>query len=224
MKYFQNFPKLIYTFDKDVENQQLVVNLLARSSFLREIANNTDIAYDYSIQDSDNPEIIAHKFYGDPYRNWIILLFNRIINPYYDWPLKNDAFEKYVVDKYGTTLEVAKSTIHHYEKVVESVSTTNGVTLDSNTKTFVISTYDYNETTGTLTENTLPNTADTSLVVSTESFNYNTYVLTVTTTHKAVSNYTYELNENDKKRIIRLLDATYASQVENEFIELMKNG
>ena len=84
MKYFGAFTKTIYTFDKNTENQQLVVNILNRSSFLREVANNTDIAYDYQVQDSDTPEIIAHKIYGTPYRNWVILLLNNIVNPYFD--------------------------------------------------------------------------------------------------------------------------------------------
>ena len=224
MKYFENFPKLIYTFGQDNFNQQLVTNIFARSSFLREVANNVDIAYEYQVQDSDTPEIIAHKVYGDPYRSWIVLLYNKIINPYYDWPMKNDVLETFVADKYNMTLEQSKSTIHHYEKVVDQVAAFNGVTLEKNTSSYTISTYDYNQNTEALVLNTLPNTADTSVVISAETFNYNTYTLTVTTTHKAVSNFTHEFNENEKRRTIKLLEDIYVTRVEQEFKEIMRDG
>jgi hypothetical protein len=224
MKYFESFPKLIYTFGQDNFNQQLVTNIFARSSFLREVANNVDIAYEYQVQDSDTPEIIAHKVYGDPYRSWIVLLYNKIINPYYDWPMKNDVLETYVANKYGTSLELTKSTIHHYEKVVDQVASYNGVVLQKNTASFIISTYDYNQNTESLVLNTLPTTADTSVTISTETLNYNTYTLTVTTTHKAVSNYTYEFNENEKRRTIKLLEDIYVTRVEQEFKEIMRDG
>lgn len=224
MKYFENFPKLIYTFDKNVENQQFVVDILARSTFLREVANNSNIAYEYQVQDSDTPEIIAHKIYGDPYRNWIILLFNQILDPFYDWPMKNDVLDSFIISKYQTTIEQSKIDIHHYEKEVKETATANGLILEENTKSYTISQYDYNETTGTLIENALPTTADTSTVISTETYNYNTYILTVTTTNKAVSNYTYEFNENEKRRTIKLLQEFYVTRVEDEFKEIMRNA
>jgi len=224
MKYFESFSKLVYTFGQDNFNQQLVTNIFARSNFLREVANNVDIAYEYQVQDSDTPEIIAHKVYGDAYRSWIVLLYNKIINPYYDWPMKNDVLETYVANKYHITLEQSKSTIHHYEKEIEQTATYGGVVLDKNTTTYTISTYDYNQNTGSLVLNTLPNTADTYVTISTETFNYNTYILTVTTNHKAVSNFTYEFNENEKRRKIKLLEDIYVAQIEQEFKEIMRDG
>ena len=206
MKYFENFPKLLYSLDDNNLNKQIVTDIFARSNFLREIANNISISYEYNIKDEDTPEIIAHKIYGDPYRSWIVLLFNQVINPYYDWPMKNEVLEAYITNKYSANVETSQSTIHHYEKEVQQVKTYSGVVLESNTKTYVISTYDYNSNTESLVLNTLPTTVDTPLVVDTQTYNYNTYTLTTTTVHKAVSNYTYEFNENEKRRKIRLLE------------------
>ena len=224
MKYFENFPKLIYTLGQNNLNQQLVTDILSRSNFLREIRDNVDIAYEYQIKDSDTPEIIAHKIYGDAYRSWIILLFNQIINPYYDWPMKNDVLETYITNKYSMNVETSRNTIHHYEKEIERVSTYSNIVLDSNTQTFIISQYDFNSNTNALVENTLPSVADTSLVIDTDTFNYPQYTLTVTTKHKAVSNYTYEFNENEKRRKIRLLEDFYVQRVEQEFKEIMRNA
>jgi len=224
MKYFENFPRLIYTFDKNVENQQVVVDILSRSTFLREIRDNTNIAYDYLIQDSDTPEVIAHKIYGDSYRSWIILLYNQILNPFYDWPMNGEVLDSFVINKYGSSVEVAKSTIHHYEKEVLETASSNGVVLEQNIKTFRITEYDYNQNTASLIQNALPSIADTSLVVSTETYNYTNYILTVTTTHKAVSNYTYEFEENENRRKIKLLQDFYVTRIEDEFKEIMRNA
>ena len=224
MKYFENFQKIIYTFDKNVENQQVLTNILARSTFLREVANNSSIAYEYQITDEDTPEVIAHKLYGDAYRSWIILLFNQIINPYYDWPMKNDVLEKYITNKYDQTIDQARSTIHHYEKIVQKVANYQGITLSDETVVSRIGEFDVNFGTGAITPTSLPTVADTSISVSAETLNYTTYILTITTSHKAVSNYTYEFEENEKRRIIKLLDNLYVQRVEDEFRELMRNG
>ena len=41
----------------------------------------------YTVTDSDRPDLIAEKIYGDADYDWIILLANNIINPYFDWPM-----------------------------------------------------------------------------------------------------------------------------------------
>lgn len=224
MKYFESFPATSYTLDTNVRSPQLVTNILARSTFLREIANNTSIAYEYSIKDTDTPEILAHKFYGDPYRNWIILLFNQTINPFYDWPMKTDALEKYIVNKYNQNVDQARDTIHHYEKQTTKRSIYNGLLLNTEVTTQRVSEFELNFATSTIVPTALPNVADTSLAVSSETITYPTYTLIIDVAHKAVSNYTYEFEENEKRRNIRILDEKYVQRVEDEFRNLMTNG
>lgn len=224
MKYFENFPSLVYTFDKNTVNIQAVTDILARSTFLKDIVNNVDLSYAYEVKEEDTPEIIAYKAYGDAYRSWIILLFNNIINPYYDWPMKGRVLETYILNKYGQDVDQARSTIHHYEQEIKKVSSNQGVILNTTIEVSQISEYELNFTTGQIVPRTLPGVADTSLVVSTETTVYDSYTLTVTTTNKAVSNYTYEFNENEKRRQIKILDKKYVQRVETEFREIMSNG
>lgn len=224
MKYFESFPGTLYTFDKNTINQQVVTDILARSTFLREIANNTSIAYEYNVKETDTPEIIAHKVYGDAYRSWIILLFNQIINPYYDFPLTSVALDSYVENKYNQTINQSLTTIHHYEKEVTKEATYNGLLIDKTVETFIIGEFDVDYSDNSITPATLPGTADTSLVVSTETIAYPNYVLKITTINKAISNYTYEVTENEKKRSLRLLDEKFVQRVEDEFRSLMSNG
>lgn len=68
MKYFESFPRTLYTFDKNTINVNAVTNILARSTFLKEVSNNVELAYEYLILDEDTPDNLAHKVYGDSYR------------------------------------------------------------------------------------------------------------------------------------------------------------
>jgi hypothetical protein len=224
MKYFESFPKTSFLLDSDIYNRQAVTNIFARSTFLREIVNNTAAAYEYIVKDSDTPEVIAHKVYGDSYRSWIVLLFNNIINPYYDWPMRSDALDNYIISKYGQDLDTAKSTIHHYEKVTTKTASYNGLVIDKEVTTQALSEYSLNHTTNAIYATpSLPSTADTSLLLSNEEISYPTYNLSIQIVHKAVSNYAYELEENEKRRTIKLLDERYVQQVETEFRKLMSN-
>jgi len=98
---FSNLDYIIY-FDKILSN--FIHNIEIRGS------NNIDYI-DYIISDQDTPEIIAYKLYGDSSLSWIILWLNNRIDPFYDWPLAQQAFDDYLDNKYGDDLYLT----HHYE-------------------------------------------------------------------------------------------------------------
>lgn len=222
--YFSYFPSTLYTFDKNTENQQVVTNILARSAFLKEVANNSAAYYEYQVKDSDTPEIIADKLYGDVNRHWIVLLFNNILDPFYEFPMKQEVLESYIQKKYSQSLALSQTTIHHYELRITRVVTYGTTVIDYNVDIYRVNENQVNFTTGVTTPRTVPGTADTELTVSTESVSFpDGTVQTMTNVVRAVSNYTYELNENEARRTIKLLDAKYVSKVENEFRLLMQN-
>lgn len=117
-KYFQLFPKIPYDIQgRRYKNLQLATNIFFRIRVIREVLGNITSYYDYIIPDGDTPEILADKIYGDAEAHWIILLANDIIDPQFDWPLNTRDFTKHIIDKYGS-VETAKTTYHHYEKVI----------------------------------------------------------------------------------------------------------
>jgi hypothetical protein len=220
--YFNYFPKLVYTFDKNTLNNQAVTNIFARSAFLKEIVDNSAIYFEYEVQDSDTPEIIAHKIYGSAFRSWLVLLFNKYVNPLYEFPMKSVVLDEYVKNKYDQTITQAQTTIHHYEQEITTTITFNGVKFYESSVSSIISDKEYNFVTETLVDRTVPGTADTSVVVSTEQNTLaNGQVATIVTRNKAVSNYQNEINENEKRRKIKLLDPAYVTRVEQEFKQLM---
>jgi hypothetical protein len=61
-----------------------------------------------------------------------------------------------------------------------------------------------------------------SLVSSTTSYTLPTGTVSVTTTGRAVDYYTYELELNESKRNISLLNKNYVNEFENELRSLMR--
>ena len=197
MNYFKTLPKVIYT-DK-TGTSKIMTNLIARASLKPTIIKNPLVYYSYDIQDGDTPEIIAHKYYGDVYRYWIVLYVNQILDPQWGWPITMNTFESYINDKYPSIN--VYDTAHHYEKIITQVD--NG-TLTTTTNTLVIDEFTYNN---------LPD--------STKSVYFPSGTVTITTTKKIVSLYDYELDLNESKRNIKILNSNYVDQIETEFSKLM---
>lgn len=130
-KFFDKFPKIQYDIQgRRYSNLQTVTNIFFRVRILKEILNNISSYYEYFIKDGDTPEILADKIYKDSEGHWIILLANDIIDPQYDWPLNTQDFDKHIIDKYGS-IQIAKTTYHHYEKVIRREESSGDVIVES---------------------------------------------------------------------------------------------
>lgn len=105
-KYFAKFPKTYYKLNSNV-SLDLVTNVISRYSFEKSLKENTSAYYYYQVRDGDTPEIIAHKIYGSAERHWIILSYNDILDPQFDWPLKYDQLNQYIENKYATVSNVS---------------------------------------------------------------------------------------------------------------------
>jgi hypothetical protein len=210
MQYFDTLPKIIHTNNNGIST--IMTNLMARVSILPEILKNPMVYYKYDIQDGDTPEIVAYKYYDDPYRYWIVLFANKMLDPQWDWPLNSIQFNEYVNDKYGNTL----NNLHHYEKVI--TKTTRGTDDDQTvTESFIISTEEFLGVglvkTIELNERRLANGLSTT--ANTKSY------LDITIQSTSITNYEYEMNLNESKRNINILNSKYVDQLETEFQDLM---
>ena len=99
----------------------LLTNVTARYKIRDALKNKVAIYYDYIVKDSDRPDLIAFKYYDDETLDWLIYLVNDIIDPYYDWPLSQDAFNKYMKTLYGS-VDAAKATVFEYRKILNKQS------------------------------------------------------------------------------------------------------
>ena len=141
--YFDMIPKIYY--DSKANNKyDLLTNLMTRVKLRTDIKNDI-FDYDYyDVIDGETPEIIAHKYYGNPELHWTILIANDIVDYYRDWPMTTQRFEEYVKDKYTNP-----QGIHHYEISQTSGDTTKTINVGLNNTDYesasVISNYIYEQ-------------------------------------------------------------------------------
>lgn len=82
-------------------NGYQVRDLTRRNRFLPVSMANPYLFLPYTVADEDRPEDIAYYYYGSTDYTWLVLLANNIIDPYHDWPLKEEDFNKYLINKYA---------------------------------------------------------------------------------------------------------------------------
>lgn len=77
-----------------------VRDLSRRNRVLPPSITNPYLFLPYTVTDEDRPEDIAYYYYGSTDYTWLVLLANNMIDPYHDWPLKDEDFHKYIIKKY----------------------------------------------------------------------------------------------------------------------------
>jgi len=212
-KFFSYFPKTFYIANNTTNGVDVVTNITTRFTFEEALKNNSTAFYPYQIQDSDTPEIIADKYYGDSEKHWVVLLFNDIVDPQFDWPLKSETLIEYVDKKYtangaaNTTVQsglnwaLSTNNPQAYFKVVTTTGNDGTIT----TRKYQIDANTYANTTGTTNTYTTANSETVIIKISKETRSY----------------YEYEVEENEKKREIRLLKSDFINEVDKEFKRLV---
>ena len=109
MAFFAYLPKIEYDILGD-NVKKLVPDIFRRIKIRSKIRDNFMLFDKFDIDSGDKPEDVAFKLYGSADLHWVVLLSNDIINPYYEWPLSDYAFQQFVTDKYDNP-----GAIHHYE-------------------------------------------------------------------------------------------------------------
>jgi hypothetical protein len=197
--YFRQLPNLNYnSLDPDAKISEYVLmkNLFRRGKLREDILSNLTYFTKYSIIGDERPDSIAYKFYEDESLDWVILLSNNIVNVFNEWPMGQDTFNNYLLEKY-LSYENIYST-HHYETIriqdsLGNIIVNNGLVVE---KDFKITFFD----------------AGLGIHITRGQ----NEVIT-----KEVSNYDYELSIEDAKRNIYVLKPEYLNVVFNDMEEIM---
>lgn len=101
--YFSKFPVMLF------EGRE-VVDITKQIRFKNKLTNRAALFDNYIIREGDTPDTVAFDFYGSPYYEWVVLFFNKIIDPFYDWVLHEKEIEEFISKKYGNE----RINTHHY--------------------------------------------------------------------------------------------------------------
>lgn len=220
MRYFERFNLIPYTITLEDGTQTVfyVKDIFERVKMLDSVITNINAYYQYSMQEGDTFENIAYRYYGDVNKFWIVAFTNKIIDPFYDVPLRYQQFIDYIDGKYGS-ISNSQNILDHYEKKITTVlSSANGYYSTSNTVTYYANnTYsiDGSQTLPTILNPVITLPSPPSVIID------NGITLSQTIQLSAVSAYDQEYNTNEKRRNIFIIKKTYASSIEKELVQLL---
>ena len=125
--YFKNLPNVEYVNRvgnaKNILDYTRVKNLFKKGKIRDDIFENLIFFEKYQIQGDARPDNVANEVYDDSSLDWVILLSNNILNIYSEWPMPQQVFDEYLLEKYET-YDTLYSGIHHYESI--EVKNSNG--------------------------------------------------------------------------------------------------
>lgn len=99
--YFSRFPTIQYS-NTDC------LDLTKRVIFDGNGRQSPYVFYPYTLKEGLRPDHVAEYYYDDPELDWMVLIANQVIDPYYDWYLSDDKFNALMVEKFGSIANAMK--------------------------------------------------------------------------------------------------------------------
>ena len=195
--YFNLIPDFDYVSrlpDAKISDYIRVKNFFRRVTLREDIFQGLTFFTKYSIEGDDRPDNVANKVYEDSSLDWLILLANNITHIPTEWPMAQNDFDRFLLDKYDN-YDTLYNGVHHHETI--EVKNSNGVIivragLEVNSD-FTQTYYDY----------------------------YDKEMKTESDITRPVTNYEYEEKlENDKRQIF-ILQQEYLTVVLDDIEDIM---
>ena len=195
--YFSQVPDFLYVNrtpgSKTINDFSQVKNLFKRGKLREDIYSDLSYFTKYKIIGNERPDNVAEKIYDDPTLDRVILLSNNMINIQTEWPMSENSYRNFLIDKYGNDENIGAT--HHYEctgvknsKGVDIVP--EGLTIDQD---FSITYLD-------------PDVGS----------------VTVSNISQSISNLEYENKIEDAKRNIFILKPIYLNTIFNDLDKIME--
>ena len=122
--YFNYIPDFDYVSRlpkaQSISDYLRVKNLFKRTKISQTIFDDLTYFTKYQVIADERPDNVAYKVYGDSNLDWMVMLANNVTNLQNEWPLEEQSFYRFLINKYGS--EAGIETVHHYEsqKVIDS--------------------------------------------------------------------------------------------------------
>lgn len=197
--YFRNFPIVRHS-------GQNLLDITRRSRFIETLAQDPTVYLPYTIKSGETAEELSYYYYDTVDLVWMIYFANNMVDPYKDWPMRDQEFRDYVADKYKDEYEAATGNTDYTKFDVLAW------TADSSDDTY----YDNILYFQSLEDDEVRLSPESYLIGSSKDpmlYSEDTWI--------PVRIYEAEELANDNKRVIRLINKNYAPQIAKEFKRLM---
>ena len=212
MGYFRELPNLQYLSPLSDRNNSSeytpAKNIFKRVKLRNDFQNSLTNFDKYQIIDGERPDHVASKIYGSQNLDWVVLISAGITNIRDQWPLSDKDIFEFCDDVYGSDMNAIK--FYETKEVKDSkgrIILASGQAVDANFKS---------------PRPKVDSTPLSSYVKFWDSGKET--MVTETQVTQSISNYQYEVRENNKKRGIYILKPLYLQQFLNDTRRLMKYG
>ena len=195
--YFDLIPDFDYVSrlpDAKISDYIRVKNFFRRATLREDIFQSLTFFTKYSIEGDDRPDNVANKVYDNSDLDWVILLANNITHIPTEWPMAQNDFDRFLLDKYDN-YDTLYNGVHHHETI--EVKDSNEVTIVREglevSSDFTQTYYDY----------------------------YAAEMKTASNITRPVTNYEYEEKLENKKREIFVLKQEYLTVILDDIEDLM---
>ena len=195
--YFNLIPNFDYVSrlpDAKISDYIRVKNFFKRVNLREDIYQDLTFFTKYSILGDDRPDNVANKVYQNPSLDWVILLANNITHIPTEWPMTQNDFDGFMLEKYDNYNNLYNG-VHHHETI--EVKDSNDITIVpaglNVSSDFTQTYYDY----------------------------YMKKVETASNITRPVTNYEYEEKLENKKREIFIMKQEYLGVILDDIEDLM---
>ena len=195
--YFNLIPDFDYVSrlpDAKISDYIRVKNFFKRVNLREDIYQDLTFFTKYSILGDDRPDNVANKVYQNPSLDWVILLANNITHIPTEWPMAQNDFDRFMLEKYDNYNNLYNG-VHHHETI--EVKDSNDITIVpaglNVSSDFTQTYYDY----------------------------YMKKVETASNITRPVTNYQYEEKLENKKREIFIMKQEYLTVVLDDVDDIM---
>ena len=218
MSYFKHFPDIFYQspLETKISSGDLVQikNIFRRTKLKDYLQGSVSVFNKYVIEDGERPDTISELLYGSPQYDFVVILTAGITNINHQWPVQDFQIYNVALAKYGS--ETKMNEIHHYETfeikdskgrqilppnlIVDKDFKMDGSALRFPTNRF------------TLISEAGNNQLDDK----------NEYTVAADNIARPVTNYEFEINENEKLRKIDVLRQGYLTTFVNDLRDILR--
>ena len=218
MSYFKHFPNILYQSPlshKDSSGDFIAVKNIFRRTKLKDyLQGSVSVFNKYIIEDGERPDTISELLYGSPQYDFVVVLTAGITNINHQWPIQDFQVYDVALAKYGS--ETKMNEVHHYETfeikdsqgrqilppnlIIDADFKMDGSALRFGTNRFTL----------------------ISEAGNTQLDDKNEYTVATDNIARPVTNYEYEINENEKLREIDVLQRGYLTTFVNDLRDIVR--
>ena len=218
MGYFRELPDIAYQSPLLHKNSSrdflLIKNIFRRTKLYDFLESNVTLLNTFTIGDGDRPDTIAEELYGDATLDYIVVLVAGITNITNEWPLQDYQVYDYALEKYKTEAEM--NAVRYYE-TFEIKDSQGHQILPPNLIVDVDFKIDGSSLRYPTNRFTLISEAG-----NTQLDDKNEYTVATDNIARPVTNYEYEIEENEKLRKIDVLKRGYITTFVNDLRDIVR--